>query len=177
MISNKYCVNGCSRKVFAHNRCIYCYRKEILYPKQLEKQRSNISKPVKIRPVSVKRQLLNKEYERKKQENNLKLIILDKFHCFFTLEPFPKGYSPDYHHTLGRDGDLLTDMSYAFPCYFKPHREFHDLKHDYQHLYDCNWYSPWLDRMKKEYPIIYFKELRTIEKANNNINGNNKKSY
>jgi len=160
--SKKYCKNGCHRFVFAHDLCIYCYRKEYLYPKLKSKQK----KVYKIAPYSKKRIKLNAEYKRKKKEKNEKLKAEGKFKCFFTDTPFPKNFEPDYHHTLGRDGDLLTDMDYCFPCYFQPHREYHDLEYDYKSLNQIEWYDLWLERMKIELPIIYQKEMYKIERAN-----------
>ena len=160
--SKKYCKNGCNRFVFAHNLCIYCYRKEILLPKQKLKPK----KIYKIAPYSEKRIKLNAEYERIKQANNERLKAEGKFKCFFTNDPFPKNYDPDYHHTIGRDGSLLTDMAYAFPCYFQPHREYHDLQYDYVSLNKIQWYDQWLERIKIDLPIVYAKEIYKINKAN-----------
>jgi len=156
-------MNGCDIKVFAKDRCIYCYRKEILYPKQKLKEK----KHYKITPVSEKRKLLNNEYERKKKEKWLDLVFNKKNKCFFTDKIIdPVGPVPHFHHTLGRDGELLADMNYAFPCYFKPHREYHDLRYEYKDLEKIEWYFSWLQRMKTELPIIYHKEMRLIERAN-----------
>lgn len=160
--SRRYCKNGDGRLVFAHDLCIYCYRREILYPKQKLKEK----KIYRIKPVSDKRVKLNAEYKRKKEVNNEKLKAEKRFKCFFTQKPFDKNYDPDYHHTLGKDGDLLADMEYAFPCYFEPHREYHDLKYDKEHLDNCTWYWSWLERIKTELPIVYYKEIKKIEKAN-----------
>jgi len=120
----------------------------------------------KIASYSKKRIKLNEEYYRKKKENNEKLKSEGKFKCFFTNDPFPKNFEPDYHHTLGRDGDLLSDMNYAFPCYFQPHREYHDLKYDYASLNKIKWYDEWLERIRIDLPILYAKEIYKIKRAN-----------
>ena len=161
--SKKFCINGCNRYVFAYGVCIYCYRKARAIAQQ--------SKPAKPRPriarVSKKRQLLNVVYTDKKKEKWERLIAEKKNVCYFTgIEIDPRGPIPDFHHTLGRDGELLCDMTYAWPCYFTPHREFHDLKYDYDHLEGCKWYYAWLKRIEKEDPIIHQKELYKINKAN-----------
>jgi hypothetical protein len=132
----------------------------------IPKQKLKPKKIYKIAPYSKKRIKLNAEYERKKQANNEKLKLEGKFKCFFTGDLFPKNYDPDYHHTLGRDGDLLSDMDYAFPCYFQPHREYHDLNYDYASLNKIEWYDTWLERIKIDLPILYHKEMYKIERAN-----------
>lgn len=164
--SKKYCINGCQRFVFAHQRCVYCYRKEILLPKQLAKPK----KIYKIKNFSSKRVLLNDEYSRKKKEKWLELIEQDKNRCFFTdtwLDP--KGPIPDFHHSLGREGDLLCDKEYMFPCLFKPHRQYTDLQYTYDQLEKIDWYKPFLIRLKENYPILYEKELYRISKANTKV--------
>lgn len=163
----KYCINHNSRPVFAHNRCIYCYRKEILLPKQLAKPK----KVYHIKNASPKRVLLNNEYTRVKREKWEQLIKEGKNKCFFSdIWLDSKGPIPDFHHVIGRDGSLLTDKQFMFPVLFNPHRNYHDLKHEYKELEKINWYFPWLERMKKEIPIIYWKEMKSIEKANKTIN-------
>jgi len=162
----KYCINHPSRPIFSHQRCIYCYRKEILLPKQLSKQK----KVYKIKNYSPKRILLNKEYDRKKKEKWNQLILEKKNRCFFTdtwLDP--NGPVPDFHHTIGRTGDLLCDMNYAFPCLFKPHRQYTDLQYTYDQLEKIDWYKPFLNRLKETYPLLYQKELYRIEKANKKV--------
>lgn len=164
--SKKFCINGCNSYVFAYDRCLSCYRKEILYPKQLAKPK----KVYKIKNYSSKRILLNDEYNRIKKEKWLELIEQGKNICFFTNKILDaKGLIPDFHHTLGRDGDLLCDKNYIFPVLSYAHRQFHDLKHEYKELEKIDWYFPWLERMKVSYPIIYFKEMRAIEKANTKV--------
>lgn len=164
--SKKFCINGDNRYVFAHQRCLSCYRKEILYPKQLLKPK----KVYKIKNYSPKRVLLNDEYSRVKKEKWLELIAEGKNTCFFTgILLDPKGPIPDFHHVIGRDGSLLTDKQFMFPVLFKPHREYHDLKHEYEQLEKISWYNGWLERMKKEIPIIYYKEMNAIERANKKV--------
>jgi len=161
--SKRYCINGCHSFVFAKDRCVRCYRKEILYPKQKNKPKQHY----KIAPVSDKRQKLNAEYERKKKQKWLELIEQKKNVCFFSNKTIdPTGPVPHFHHTLGRDGDLLSDMNYAFPCYFQPHRQYHDMQYTYDYLEKIDWYFPWLQRMKQTLPIIYYKEMKLIERAN-----------
>lgn len=162
----KYCINHPSRKIFSSQRCLYCYRKEILYPKQLLKPK----KMYKIKNYSSKRILLNDEYSRVKKDKWLELIEQGKNKCFFTdILLDPKGPIPDFHHVIGKDGSLLTDKQFIFPALFNPHRQYHDLKHEYKELEKVNWYFPWLERMKKEIPIIYYKEMRSIERANTKV--------
>ena len=161
-MSSKFCINHPDRKIFAHKRCIYCYRKEILYPKQQAKPK----KVYRIKSYSDKRIKINSTYEKKKEEKNKELIQQGKFVDFFSNDPFPKDYKPEYHHTIGRDGDLLTDTDYMFPCYRNTHRAYHDLKHEKRYLNNVPWYWSWLERMKTEIPIIYHLEMKKIDKAN-----------
>jgi hypothetical protein len=164
--SKKFCINGCQSYVWARDRCLKCYRKEILYPKQLAKPK----KVYKIKNASPKRVLLNDEYTRIKKEKWSELISEGKNRCFFTdILLDPKGPIPDFHHVIGRDNSLLTDKQFIFPALFKPHREYHDLKHEYKELEKVDWYFPWLERMKTQIPIIYFKEMKCIERANTKV--------
>ena len=157
-------MNGCDRFVFAHNRCIYCYRREIQYPKQQAKEK----KYYRIPPVSEKRKLLNKTYERKKEEKWQELIENKQNYCYFTNKLISARESiPDFHHSLGRDGDLLCDKEHMFPCYSWPHREYHDMKYEYKDLIKIAWYFDWINRIKTISPIVYHKELYKIERANN----------
>jgi len=160
--SKKYCKNGCSRFVFAHGLCLSCYKKEILYPKQKLKERKHYT----IKPYSSKREKINRIYTEKKKKKWEQLIAEKKNYCYFTKIKLDPDILPDFHHTLGRDGDLLTDMEYAFPCTFKAHREYHDLKYDYDHLERIKWYYPFLKRLEKENPILYYQEFKRIQKAN-----------
>ena len=162
----KFCINHPNRKIFAKQRCIYCYKKEILLPKQLAKPK----KVYKIKNYSPKRVLLNNEYTRKKKEKWLQLISEKKNRCFFTdVWLDPTGPIPDFHHTIGREGSALCDMNYAFPCLFKPHRQYTDLQYTYDQLEKIDWYKPFLMRLKENYPILYEKEIYRINKANNKV--------
>ena len=165
----KYCVNGCNRYVFSHGLCIYCYRKQVLYPKQKEKNKQSVRVYNPIKKNSAKRQLLNDEYSRVKKQKWDKLVEMKENRCFFTNVLLDPNIVPDFHHALGRDGDLLTDPDYMFPTLFQPHRDFHDMHHEYDNLEKYDWYFPWLKRMKEKYPIIYFKEMNKIERANGKV--------
>ena len=163
--NKKYCINHSDKKIFAHQRCLYCYRKEILYPKQLAKPK----KIYKIKNYSPKRVLLNDEYSRVKKEKWLQFIKEGNNKCFFTdIWLDPKGPIPDFHHLFGKDGDLLCDVNNMFPVLFKFHREYHDLQRDYENLAkeDKLWYSNFLIRIKMSHPLLYHKEIYLIQKAN-----------
>ena len=164
--NKKYCINHSSCYVFAKGFCVQCYRQYYLYPKQKEKQK----KIYKIKPYSKKRKILNIEYSRKKKEKWNQLIHEGKNKCYFTNVILdPNGPIPDFHHTLGRDGDLLCDMNYAFSCLFKPHRQYHDLQYTYDQLEQIDWYKSFLQRLEKENPILYHKEQMKIQKANTKV--------
>ena len=166
--SKKFCINGDNRYVFAYQRCLSCYRKEILYPKQLLKPK----KVYKIKNASPKRVLLNNEYTRIKKEKWLELIAEGKNTCFFTgIWLDPKGPIPDFHHLFGKDGDLLCDKNNIFPVIFKYHREYHDLQRDYENLAreDKLWYSYFLERIKITQPLLYHKEMYLIQRANTKV--------
>ncbi len=165
----KYCINHSSRRVFSHNRCIYCYRKEILYPKQLLKTK----KVYKIKNSSPKRLLLINEYSRKKKEKWIQLINEKKNKCFFSdiiITPDPN-VVPDFHHLFEKENNHLIDMENTYPCIFKYHREYHDLLRDYENLAreDKLWYSYFLERIKISYPLLYQKEIYLIQRANQKI--------
>lgn len=162
--SKKYCINGCNRFVFAKDRCIYCYRKEILYPKQKLKEK----KVYRINKVSPKRAILIDEYSRKKKERWKQLIAEGKNRCFFSDIKLDPEIIPDFHHLFEKENDHLIDMDNTYPCLFKYHREYHDLKRDYEYLAreDKLWYSYFLERIKISYPILYHKEMYLINKAN-----------
>lgn len=165
--NDRYCINHPNRKKFSHDRCLYCYRKEILYPKSLLKPK----KIYKIKNVSDKRVILNKEYSRIKEEKWKELIVNKQNKCFFsdiTLDP--KGPIPDFHHLFGRQDDLLCDRRYMFPVLFKPHRQYTDISYEYRYLEKIDWYFTWLNRIKTELPMLYQKEMFKIERANKQIN-------
>ena len=164
--SKKYCINHPARHVFAKNRCIYCYRKDILYPKQLLKEK----KTYKINSFSLKRERLNLVYTIKKKEKWAELVAEGKNVCYFTNIKLDPDILPDFHHSIGKDGDLLTDMDYAFPAIFKAHRQYHDLKYGYDDLAKVSWYKDFLERLKKNNPLLYQKELYRISKANTKVN-------
>ena len=161
----KYCINHSNRKVFSHNRCIECYRREILYPKSLLKEK----KTYKIKPYSNKREILNLVYTIKKKEKCAQLVAEGKNVCYFTNVKLDPDILPAFHHSIGKDGDLLTDMFYAFPATFKAHREYHDLKYDYDHLEKVSWYKDFLERLKKNHPLLYEKERYKIDRANKKV--------
>ena len=163
--SKKYCINHPNRHIFAKMRCIQCYRKEILLPKQLAKPK----KIYKIKNYSSKRVILNDEYTRKKKEKWNQLVSEGKNRCYFTNILMDPDVLPPFHHSIGKDGDLLCDMKYAFPCYFKPHRQYHDLQYTYDQLEQIDWYKSFLQRLEKDNPILYYQEMKRIEKANKKV--------
>jgi hypothetical protein len=162
----KYCINHSNRRVFSHGLCITCYKRDVLYPKYKLKEKKTYA----IKSYSLKRERLNLVYTIKKKEKWAQLVSEGKNVCYFTNVKLDPEVLPDFHHSIGRDGDLLTDMDYAFPATFKAHRDYHDLKYDYEHLEKIPWYKDFLLRLKKNNPLLYEKEMYRIRKANTKVN-------
>lgn len=157
---------GCNMDVFSHDYCKWhqSMRNDKKWLKSLEKQRKNTSKQPKIKQVSDKQSRKLRKYEWGKKEKEKYLKEANQWRCIFCDEPFSDDDSPDWHHILGRDGDLVSDMRYIYPAHTHCHIVIYHWG-DYALLSSQRWYQGFLERLKDIDIKLYNKELRKKDKA------------
>ena len=157
---------GCGKERFivnkTHKLCASCNKKRLDAQKQTGG--TKVSKPKKIRSMSLKMAKNNKQYieirerKRKFQKEN------GYYKCFFTGKPLDdETMIIDCHHANGRDGDNLAKWENLFFAIREYHREYHDLPVNM--LLQTWWYNSFLERMRKINHKVYNHELRRLNKG------------
>jgi hypothetical protein len=138
--SKKLCINGDGRYIYAHKRCLSCYKREILYPKQKAKQK-----------LSDKKVSLNKQYDEKRKIFIEELKLSDKngkLYCIFCGKVITE--EPSLHHGLGRDDDVMLDDRFWFVSHNYCHvSQYHSIS-----CFDISWWNGYIDRLKTLLPSV-----------------------
>lgn len=158
----KLCIKCGKYPVFSHNYCKGCqmYRTDEKWLKSLQKQPKTQSK---IKPVSEKQSKKLQDYEKGKREKEKQLRASGEWNCIFCGKPFGDSPCDGWHHLLGRDGDLVSDMRYIFPAHTRCHLFIYHYG-TYELLSSQRWYPEFLDRIKAISPELYEKELNKENK-------------
>lgn len=164
---------GCRNNVFSHGYCRkhQHLRKDDKYKKQLEAHRDTFNKGKgftpntkkkgqNIKPVSKKRQKKVNIYRKTKPEFIEYKKDNNEYRCVFCGQAFDKEETPDLHHLIGRDEDLLIEMEY----WELAHRECHTQYHDWS-VSNIEWFKDFLFRIKERYPWLYVMEKQKQEKS------------
>lgn len=163
-MAKKCQAEGCSQAVFSNNYCrMHQYlRKDKKWLKTLLKQHKKGN--TKIKHVSDKQSKKLQKYEQGKREKEKQLKQDNQWRCIFCGEPFDDSTNPDWHHLMGRDGDLVFDMRYIFPAHTHCHIVIYHWG-SYELLSSQRWYDGFLDRLKVIDEKLYNKEIRKRDKS------------
>lgn len=162
-MSKKCQYEGCDRDVFSHNFCQWhqSARTDKKWLKSLLKQRKTTNK---IKPVSSKQRSKLIKYDKAKKEKEIRLKENNQWFCIFCGEYFNGDDKPDWHHTAGRDGDLVFDDKYIFPAHTYCHIIIYHWG-SYDLLSSQKWYNDFLQRLKEIDIKLYNKELKKKDKT------------
>lgn len=138
----KCTIKNCENYLFAKGLCKFHYR--IAHSKSIEK-RSN------------KRIIQEIEYKESQSNRKLELILLKKWVCIFCGQDFNTCI---WHHSRGRDGDLLCEGKYLYPSHSLCHSNYHDLS-----IERLSWWNDYMERIKEWDPELYQKELIKVNKS------------
>jgi len=115
----------------------------------------------KIRPKSKKRIKEDIVYKNVKTEKQAELEAEGKYVCVFCGEPFT--CKPDWHHVLGRDGNLMVDKKHLFPAHYTCHiLKYHGSP--ISKLKKEPWWNRYLQWCKEFDYELYQKELRKLDR-------------
>jgi len=155
---NKQCsIKGCTNITFSKDKCLYHYRMGLkpLRRTPLKHGDTRIAKRSKKRQYE--EDILYKEAKRIRKRE---LILLNRWFCLFCGKKLPQ--CPTWHHTRGRDGELLIKKEFLYPAHFKCHvTQYHQLP-----ISKIPWWNNYVKRIKVWDPELYKKELIKIDKAN-----------
>lgn len=113
-----------------------------------------------MKKVSSKRAVQLRHYDRVKEELEKELKDKGEWVCIFSGLPIPDHFTwkeTAWHHLVGRDGDLLTDVKFLRPCA----NEFHTGEQGYHNtpfskLKTFWWWEGFLRRVKAiDYDLWY----------------------
>ena len=172
--------NGCNKKKPIINKthvlCLKCNRD------RLNKQSLNAPdahrKPVRtlspkkgtrsperkrLPNMSIKQSLQYLKYNEVKAQKKADMIAGKYYNCFFSGQKLDPDFNYEFHHALGKVGDLMTSYRNIFPCIRKYHTEYHSLSAD--KLMKTSWYPDFVKRIKKMNHRVYNKELDRLLKA------------
>lgn len=142
-----------------HTLCQTCNRL------RLDSQKTGSKKGTyTIKPVSDKQKKKLDEYRKTREAKRKDQIEGGYYKCYFCNDDLVDYNGRiDTHHTLGRDGDLLSKYSNLFFT----HRICHTMYHSYdvKSLFKTSWYMDFLMRVRKLSDNVWEKEKRKIEKA------------
>ena len=158
MKKRKICsIDGCNNPAFSHGLCQYHCRSQY---KPLRRT------PLKKGDTCIARRTKKRQYEegtlyqKAKKERKVELMRLGRWICLFCGKELPQ--RPTWHHTKGRDGDLLFESKFLYPAHFKCHvSQYHQLP-----IIKILWWNEYVERIKIWDPELYKKELIKIDKAN-----------
>lgn len=108
----------------------------------------------RIKDVSERRRIQNKEYVRLKREKGLDKPSV-RHRCFFCNEHVSG--VPDPHHLDGRIEDNLIDDKFLVPAHRKCHMDYHGLSAIL--LKQKKWYTGFLDRLYDKSDKLWRKEI------------------
>lgn len=159
MIKGKKSCNmeNCNNPIFSKGKCLYHRRMDY---KPL--RRTPIKKgDTRIARRSKKRQYEEDVlYEEAKKVRKRDLILSNGWICLFCGKELPQ--RPTWHHTKGRDGDLLFEKEFLYPTHFKCHvSQYHQLS-----IKRIPWWNRYMEWIIIWDPELYKKELIKIDKAN-----------
>jgi len=155
----KLCINCNKYPVFSHKYCKYCQYLRT----DKKKPHKIISKKKPIKHTSNKRSDETELYNHAKIEVREELILKGEWTCFFNGKDLPLDFW-EFHHLLGKEGELLYTKSNIRPAIRSYHTQYHHL--DIQRLLDTDWYVPFIFKISDKYPEVFQIEARRIMKAN-----------
>lgn len=106
-----------------------------------------------MKKVSNKRQVEIRAYNRAKKEKEQELKSSGQWVCVFSGLPIPDHTTwkeVSWHHLKGRDGDLICDKKFIFPCIDKYHtgdEGWHNKPLSF--LKELWWFYGFMSRLKK----------------------------
>ena len=115
----------------------------------------------KIKNSSTKRSSENALYEQAKINVRNKLQKEDNWKCFFSCLVLPDEFN-EFHHLMDKHGELLYDENNIRPAIRGFHNDYHQKTVEY--LLEQKWYVDFLVRIKEEFPEVWGKEQRRINK-------------
>ena len=126
---------------------------------------------MKIKKVSTKRAVQEKEYAKIKKEKKEYMIDKGYYRCLFCNSKLDPEDDDDvgYHHLIGRDGELISEWSNIAPAHNLCHSHFHHST--VEQLMKGKWYAHFCNRLKEgaknnEYfRQAYNNELRRLQKS------------
>jgi len=153
---------NCNNDVFSHDYCKWhqTSRTDERWLKQSKKKQ----KQCFIKPIADKQRQKLKIYEHGKRDKEKQLKASSQWNCIFCGDSFHDDDRPDWHHLLGRDGDLVSDMRYIFPAHTHCHIVIYHWG-SYELLSSQRWYGKFLERLKMIDVKLYNKELRRKDKS------------
>ena len=166
MKKRKICnVIGCNNPAWSKGLCLYHCRMSYKPIKRtfLKKSAIPLKKDNRIAERTIKR-LYQEEilYKQVKEIRKEELVSQNRWICLFCGKELPQ--RPIWHHTRGRDGDLLFQGRFLYPAHFKCHiSQYHQLP-----INKIPWWSDYIERIKMWDPELYKKELIKMDKANEN---------
>lgn len=143
-------VEGCPYNVFSNGYCrnhVYIYYNS----KSMHQGIKNNA----INPQSVKRIEVNRLYFALCKALKEQMIRDGKFSCIFCGEKLESDC--DWHHTNGRDGDMILAKHYLKPSHRLCHTKYHSS--NYTQLEKEKWFMAFLWRLKEIDEALYDKEI------------------
>jgi hypothetical protein len=122
-----------------------------------------VKKRARIKPISETMKFGVAEYNRTKARKRKDMIKGGYFRCFFSNTKLDVDGVEEWHHALGRTGDLLWEYKNIFPAIRRYHRDYHDLP--IEQLMKLTWYRDFVRRLKAKNHKVYNKELNRMLKA------------
>jgi hypothetical protein len=121
-----------------------------------------------MKKISEKRKVEIRAYNRAKQEKEKELKEAGKWVCVFSGLPIPDHVTwkdVSFHHLKGRDGELICDKRFIFPCIDKYHtgdEGYHNKPISF--LKNLWWWGGYMNRLKDIDVDLHYREMLKIEK-------------
>jgi hypothetical protein len=121
-----------------------------------------------MKQISTKRTVQLAHYKRVKAELEIELKDKGEWRCFFSGIPIPDYMTwkdVSWHHLIGRDGDLLTDIKYLRPVLDKFHtgdEGYHNKPFSY--LKTLSWWNGFMERLKALDEDLWYSHVLKCDK-------------
>ena len=116
----------------------------------------------RIKQSSTKRSKENALYEQAKANVREMLQEEGNWKCFFSCLVLPDEFN-EFHHLMDKHGDLLSDTQNIRPAIRIFHNDYHQKSISF--LIEQKWYRDFLVRIEEDFPEVYEKEMRRINKS------------
>jgi hypothetical protein len=156
----KICIiEGCNNFIYTHGYCKY--HSHLYYNSNCDKVVRNSTKYKQIPKQSLKRIEINKLYFQLCKQLKEHAVKTNTFYCIFCGEKLTE--ENDWHHTNGRDGDMILAKHYLKPAHRLCHTKYHSWT--VSQLEQEVWYKAFLYRLKLIDEKLYDKEINKSLKS------------